>query len=168
MNCRGWILGGLLALLPTISQAGLMVMIDGIPGSYKFPPYSGWYPAEAASWNHDRSNVAKPFGFTVVMEQSGIGFASIAQASFNSVILKRIIVDRTKTVNSDTVIVTSRLTCEDAQLRAIGTSGSESEMPRIQLDINCGRFSWENFDVDKNGVVFSAGKGSWNFKTNTP
>lgn len=168
MNCRSWILGGLLALLPTISQAGLLVMIDGIPGPYKVAPYSGWYAAEAVSWNHDRSNVAKPFAFTVVMVQSGIGFAGIAQASFNSVILKRIIIDRTKTVAADTVIVTSRLTCEDAQLRAIATSGNSNEPPTIQLDIGCGRFAWENFDVDKNGVVFGAGKGSWNFKTNTP
>jgi len=165
---RGLIPGALLALLPTISHAGLMVMIEGIPGPHKVAPYSGWFIAEAMSWNHDRSNAARPFGFTVVMAQSGIGFAGIAQASFSSSILKRIIIDRTQTVSADTIMVTTRLTCDDAQLRSIATSGTSGELPRIQLDIGCGKFSWENFDVDKNGVVFSAGKGSWNLKTNTP
>lgn len=169
MICRVWILGGLFALLPTVSNAALMVMIDGIAGPNRQAPYGGWFVAEAVSWGYERGNTAKPFALTVSMEQSGVGFANIAQAAFSGAILKKIVIDMVEFIGQDgQLMVTSRLSCEEALLRSSNTAADSGDRPKVEFELSCAKFSWENFDADKNGAVFGAGKGSWNFKTNTP
>lgn len=169
MKRPAWILGALLALLPAISNAALMVMVDGITGPSKLSPYGGWFLANSFSWGYERANTAKPFALTVSMEQSGIGFASIAQASFSGAILKKVVIDVLDATGSEGQFkVTTRLSCEEAQVRSSSTAGDYNDRPRLELGFSCARFTWENFEVDKDGAVFNAGKGSWNFKTNTP
>ena len=162
-------LGALLALLPAISNAALMVMVDGVAGPNKQSPYGGWFVADSFTWGYERANTAKPFAVTISMEQSGIGFASIAQAAFSGAILKKIVIDVvTVTGPENQLMVLSRLTCEEAQVRRSSTAGDEDDMPRFELEFGCAKFAWENFERGKDGIVTSAGKGSWNFRTNTP
>ena len=169
MKRTALVLGALLALLPAISNAGLMVMVDGVVGPHKELPYAGWFAAEAFSWGYDRANTTKPFALTVSMDQSGIGFASIAQAAFSGANLKKVVIDVvTLSGAPGQLMVLSRLTCEDAQVRVLSTTGNENDVPHIALEFGCTKFSWENFDKGKDGIVISAGKGSWNFRTNTP
>lgn len=169
MKRTALMLGALLALLPTISNAGLMVMIDGVAGPNKQSPYGGWFAADSFAWGYERANTAKPFAVMISMGQSGIGFASLAQAAFSGAILRKIVMDVvTVTGPEGQLTVLSRLTCEDAQVRNLSTTGSNNDVPRIALEFGCTKFGWENFDRGKDGIATSAGKGSWNFRTNTP
>lgn len=168
MKWKALVPGALLALLPSISNATLMVMVDGIVGPGKQAPYSGWFTADSFSWAHDRVNPTNPFGLTVSMKQFGIGFASIVQAAFSGASPKKVIIDVLTAGAQDQLMVISRLTCEEAQVRNSSTSGPGDNRPQVQFEFGCARFVWENFEMDRTGAIISAGKGSWNFKTNTP
>ncbi len=164
-----WILGALLALQPAASNAALMVMVEGVAGPNKPAPYGGWFAADSFTWGYDRANTTKPFALALTMQQAGTGFASIAQATFSGAILKKIIIDVFSFSGPDgQLTVYTRLTCEEAQIRKSSTAGGNDDLPQIALEFGCAKFGWENFDKGKDGVVVSAGKGSWNFKTNTP
>lgn len=165
---RGWILAALLALSPAVSQAALLMLVDGVPGPSTFVGYAGWFSLESMQWNIDRAN-ATPHKLNVTVEVSA-GTATLHQAAANGSLLKRIAVDQVATSSESGPVLIARLNCEEPIIRSSSTAHQPADQGIISLDIRCTRLFWEYFDY-ANGIgkpLTRAGKGSWNFKTNTP
>lgn len=165
---RVCILGACLALLPVVSQAAIMIMVEGVTGPNKPAPYTGWFVGDGFAWSSERSNPAKPFELSVSLAQSGTGFASLAQAAFGGALMTRIVIDNLGVNDAGSPALLSRLTCEGAVIRDMSTSGDADDAPNVELAFTCARFTTEHFEVDSKTGAAKALKGSWNFKTNTP
>jgi hypothetical protein len=163
---RALVLSGLLALSPAVSQAALLMLVDGVPGPATLAGYAGWFDIENLQWNIDRSS-ATPHSVHVTVRVSA-STATLHQAAANAGVLKRIAIDQVRSVDSAALLV-ARLTCEEPTMRSTTTSHQADELGMISLDIRCARVLWEYFDYNaQTKTVSKAGKGSWNFKTNTP
>lgn len=168
MNRRGWILGALLALLPALSQAVVFVRIEGIPGAATQQPYTGWHRATSYAWFLDRSN-PEQFKLQLTMEQQGSGVGSIKQAALNGTSLKSIVIDDAAAFSAGPALTPiTRFTCEEPTIRVFNTAGSSGNPPVFNLQLACGRVSWEDFEYSNQGVLIKSIKGTWNFRTNTP
>jgi hypothetical protein len=166
MRRRGGLLAGLLALLPAVSQAAMFMLVDGVPGPSKYTNYGGWFSVDSAQWFIDRTKAGEPHSIVVTLRSSA-QTAALIQLSASGAILKRIVVDHVSTSEAAPVL-NNRLTCDDAQIRSSSTSGDSDDIAQIELKILCGRLAWENFDYNAQKTLAAQGKGSWNFKTNTP
>lgn len=163
---RALVLGGLLALSPAVSQAALFMLVDGVPGPSTFTGYVGWFNIKSLKWNIDRSS-ATPHSVRVTVEVSA-NTATLHQAAANSGVLKRIAIDQITSQDATGVLV-ARLTCEEPTIRSSSTAHQPDQQGVIELDIRCLRVVWEYFDYNsQTKTVTKGGKGSWNFKTNTP
>lgn len=164
---RALVLGGLLALLPAVSHAALLLMVEGVPGTTTLPGYTGWFNAENSAWGIDRSNAAAPHTLSVSLELTA-NLATVAQASAQGATFKKIVVDQLATLSGENFKLVSRLTCEEALVRAYSSSSAAADRAIVQLDFRCGKLLWENFDYTSQGQPLKSAKGSWNFKANTP
>lgn len=168
MKRRAWVPGAILALQPLLAQAGVYVLIEGVPGASTAAPYQGWHSAESVAWSVDRSNTARPFKFTVVMEQNNASMATIKQAAFSGAILKKFTVDFTVTLGSASPKPLARLTCEGANLGKFAFSGQANHWPTAQLDLNCARLLWEDFEYSlTSGAFVKSLKGEITFLSKT-
>lgn len=163
---RGWMLAGLLVLLPGVSQAAMFMLVDGFPGPSKYASYAGWFSVDSAQWFIDRTKAGDPHALVVVLRSSA-QTAPLIQLSASGAILKRIVVDHVSTSEA-TPVLHGRVTCDEVQVRSSSTSGNAEDVTRIELKILCARFAWEYFDYSATKALAAQGKGSWNFKTNTP
>ena len=166
MTRRSWWLGACAALLPGLAQAAALMMSEGVTGSSKVPGYAGWFEIRAYSWGIDRSKTAQPLEFNVVLEWTA-PVATLVQASVSGSILKKLIIDHLAVADSS-LLLTSRLTCEEASLRATANSAQAAERAVGQVSVQCARLTWEYFEYNSSKALTASGKGSWNFKTNTP
>ena len=166
---RAWILGGLLALSPAVSQAALLMLVDAVPGTATLPGYVGWFTLRSLQWGIDRSNTATPHSVHVTLEVSA-GTATLHQAAATGGAFKKIAIDQVSTVDGGNVTLVTRLICEESLIRATSTGHDSDDRGVIALDIRCGRLAWEYFDYSSGTpkTLVRQGKGSWNFKTNTP
>lgn len=160
-------LGAFLALLPAVSQAALLLMVEGVPGPATLPGYTGWFNADSVAWGIERANAAAPHTLSVSLELTA-NLATIAQVSASNAAFKKIVVDQVSFQNGGTPQLAARLTCEEASVRAFSSSADSDDRAQIQLDIRCGKLVWENFDYTPQGQPLRTAKGSWNFKSNTP
>lgn len=169
MKRRSWIPGAILALQPMLAQAGVYVLIDGVPGSSTTAPYQGWHHAKSVSWSVDRSNTGQPFKFTLVMEQNNASMATIKQAAFSGAILRKLTVDSTVTMGPASPKPLARLTCDGANIGKFAFSGQANDMPTTQLDLNCARLLWEDFEYNlMSGAFVKSLKGEITFLSKTP
>ena len=167
MNRRGWLLGALVALSPAVSQAAALMLVDGVVGPSKTAGYAGWFNLEAYNWSIDRSKTPEPHTFNVVLVVSAAA-ATLIQASASGALPKKIVVDQLESVDGG-FLLNGRLTCEEPAIRASATAGDPDDRARLNLKIQCGRLAWEYFDYNSTSkALVASGKGSWNFKTNTP
>lgn len=166
MKHRNWLAGACAAFLPVVSQAAAMMMVDRVTGPSKMTNYVGWFFADSASWSIDRAKVAEPHSFSVTV-QSSAGAAALLQISASGTSVKRIVLDQLATSDGGSVVM-QRLTCEDALIRSSAVHVPPEPRALIELKIQCGRLLWEHFDYSDQKTIIAAGKGSWNFKTNTP
>lgn len=165
---RVWILGGLLALAPAVSQAALVMLVDGVPGPSTVLNHVGWFDIDSVSWSIERGNTTAPQKFVVVIKSSA-GVATLMQASASGTGLKKIVIDTVFTGNSSaSQVLDSRLTCEGTHILNFGASGHAQDREQVSLSLQCGRILWEKYDYTSAGQPSKSGKGSWNFKTNTP
>lgn len=162
-----WILGGLLGLSPAVSQAALLMLVDGIPGPATLTGYTGWFNIESLQWNIDRSGTT-PHRLLVTIDVSA-NTALLHQLAANGSILKRIAIDQVSAQEAS-VALNARYTCEEPTIRSSTTSHQSDQRGMIALDIRCGRLAWEYFDYAPGTpkTLLRQNKGSWNFKTNTP
>lgn len=167
MNRRAWLLGALVALSPAVSQAAALMLVDGVIGPAKLPGYAGWFHLEAFSWSIDRSKTSEPHGFNVVLVASATT-AALVQASASGAMAKKIVVDQVFMADGSALQLRSRLACEEPFIRASSVSADADDSARMSFKIQCGRLAWEYFDYNDNKSLAATGKGSWNFKTNTP
>lgn len=158
---------GLLALFPGVSQAAMFMLVEGVTGPSKMPNYVGWFIVDNASWSIDRAKVAEPHSLIVALRSSA-GTAALIQLSASGVPLKRIALDHVSVAEGTATLIMERLACEDPIIRSSGVSADADDFAQVQLKIRCGRLAWENFDYNSQKKVAAAGKGSWNFKTNSP
>jgi len=169
MTRRGLIFGALLALQPALAHAGLYMLVDGVPGGVITAPWTGWHPAMSYSVALDRSNSELPFQLTVTMERNAASVAAIQQAAFSGSAFRRIMLDNAAPLTATGTLLTfTRLTCEEAVIRSFASSANTGQAAVSQLVLSCGRLSWDEFDYNNAGAATKAGKGSWNFRTNTP
>jgi hypothetical protein len=169
MTRRGWIFGALLALQPALAHAGLYMLVDGVPGAVTTAPWTSWHPALSYSLTLDQSKTELPFQLTVTMERSAASVAAIQQAAFARSTFRRIILDNAAPLAAPGSQLTfTRLTCEEAVIRSFGSSAAAGQPAVSELVLTCGRLLWDEFDYNNAGAATKAGKGSWNFRTNTP
>jgi hypothetical protein len=165
---RVCILGACLALLPAVSQAALVMLVEGVPGPSKVQNYSGWFILDSVEWGIGRSNVAAPHTLTVSLVFSA-NVATLAQASASGAVFRKIAVDQISAAVENAPQLVSRLVCEEASIREFSSSADSNDRAQVELDIRCARLTWEGFDYDSQNKALAKGaKGSWNFKTNTP
>jgi hypothetical protein len=160
--------GALLALQPTLAHAGLYMLVDGVPGGVTTAPWTSWHPALSYSLALDQSNSELPFQLTVTMERSAASVAAIQQAAFARSAFRRIILDNAAPLAAGAQLTFTRLTCEEAVIRSFASSANSGQAAVSQLVLTCGRLLWDEFDYNNAGAATKAGKGSWNFRTNTP
>lgn len=163
---RALVLGGLLALLPTMSQAALVMLVEGVTGSSTIPNHVGWFNVDSVQWAIERGNPARPQAFVVALESTS-AMATLMQASASGTGLKKIVIDVLYT-SQEPLTLDSRLTCEDPLIRDFSAVLQPAHRERVSLSVQCGRIAWEKFDYTANGQLLRQAKGSWNFKTNTP
>lgn len=169
MTCRGWMFGALLALQPALAHAGLYMLVDGVPGGVITAPWTGWHLAMSYSVTLDRSKAELPFQLTVTMERNAASVATIQQAAFSGSAFRRIMLDNAASLAATGAQLTfTRLTCEEAVIRSFASSATSGQAAVSQLVLSCGKLQWDEYDYHSNGTVAKAGKGSWNFRTNTP
>jgi hypothetical protein len=89
---RGWILGGLLALAPAVSQAALVMLVDGVRGPSTVLNHVGWFDIRSVNWGLERGSPTAPQSFSVVLESSA-AVATLMQASASGTSLRKIVVD---------------------------------------------------------------------------
>ena len=165
---RALLLAGFLAMTPAISQAAVLMMVEGVIGPSKTTGYSGWFNLNAFSWSIDRSKTAEPHDVSVVLDSSAT-VATLIQASANGASLKKMVFDSLHIVSGDAaMLLDSRVTCEDPLVRASSVSQDENDRAVVELRIRCGRLAWELYDYNSSKGVATLAKGSWNFRTNTP
>ena len=166
---RALVLGALLTLAPALSQAAIRMMVEGISGPSKTTGYSGWFELNSLSWSIDRSKTAEPHEIAVTLPASA-AVATLIQLSAAGVSAKKMVFDTLHGFAPDaSFLLDSRVTCEDPTIRASTTAGSSDDRSNVALHIRCGRLVWELYDYGKDSKVAAlAGKGSWNFRTNTP
>jgi len=164
---RDWILGGLLALLPAVSQAAILMMVDGVIGPSKVTGYGGWFPVQAINWSIDRSKAAEPHSVAVTLDSSAT-VATLIQLSATGAPSKKIVFDVVSQESDAALQLHARFSCEDAYIRSSATHADSDRRPVVSLTIQCGRLTWENYDFGTSKAVTAVGKGSWNFRTNTP
>jgi type VI protein secretion system component Hcp len=163
---RSWWLGACAALLPGLAQATALMLVDGVTGSAKLQGYAGWFEIRAYSWSIDRSKTAQPLQFNVEYEWTAPA-STLAQLAVTGTILKKIVIDQVAPIDGGLLLV-SRVTCDEASFRTTANSTSASDRSVGDLQVQCGRLQWEYFDYATNKGLTATGKGSWNFKTNTP
>ena len=169
MILRRWRLAACLALLSLPAQSANLMMVEGIIGpSTTAPAYAGWFDVDTLSWGIDRNEPSGPSIVTVVM-QSSAAAAALAQPAASGAALKRIVFDEVQ-LEHQSIQVTARVQCEEVLIRAYHSASAHTATGRakISLTISCGRIAWEYFDYGGAGQPSKSGKGSWNFKTNTP
>jgi hypothetical protein len=169
MILRRWPLAACLALLSLPAHSGNLMMVDGIVGpSTVAQAYAGWFDVDTLAWGIDRSEPTGPSIVTVVI-QSSAATAALAQPAASGAGLKRIVFDEIS-LGQQSIQVTARVQCEEALVRSYHSASVPTVAGRakVSLTIACGRITWEYFDYAGTGPPSKSGKGSWNFRTNTP
>lgn len=158
---RCWILAAWLVVVPASAHANVLMLVEGVPGTAALKDYGGWFPIESLQWAIDRSSGAASQTLDVRLRVSA-GVATLRQSAASGSPFKRIVFDHLG--NSG---LRSRLTCEDALIRSFDVGWSMNESLQ-GLRMQCARLVWEEVDRDAGGAIIRSGKGSWNFRTNTP
>lgn len=168
MKRHAWVVGGMLALQPMLAQAAIFVLIEGLPGPNMTAPYQGWHIAESASWGVERANAAQPFRFTLSMRQRSAAMATIKQTAFSGAPFKKLTIDVAADFSGQGLKPIARLICETATIGRFDFTGSGNDAPATQLDLNCTRLVWEDFEYNlQTGALVRSVKGEITFVSKT-
>lgn len=165
---RALVLGGLLAVLPVASRAELAMLVEGVAGPSTTLNHVGWFDVESVSWAIERGNPTKPQSFVVVLRSSA-AVSTLMQASASGTSVKKVVLDSLFVGGvNPTLMLDTRLTCEDPLILEFSAALPRHDREQVSLSFQCGKLTWEKFDYNSNGQPLRQGKGSWNFRTNTP